>query len=349
MSKLKTFSCILTGIMLLSMLASLPAQPAAAATNAIGNVTISNVRDVSFVVSWITNTPTDGSVSYGTTMALGNTATDTIGSTTSHYVTVSGLTQLTTYYFQVTSGAETDPTIYQVTTGPQIITSPIFSVYGYVYSDVAKLIAAPNVIIYMYLINNDGAGSPGTSQLVSARTNASGLWSYQMINARTSDLSSTFTITAGGDNMQVSAQGGIVGTYGLTTPWVFAIPTGATNLRRVGDIVLSDVPTAVMLSSFTGESQYQAVTLNWQTVNEISLQTFNVLRSTTLAGEKQLVTTLAAKGEPMGALYHFKESVAPGQTYYYWLELVKESGSELSGPMMVTVRYPTFIPLSMNR
>ena len=57
------------------------------------------------VVSWTTNEASSSSVAYGTTAALGQSAS-TAGNTTAHSVTLSGLTCNTLYHYQVSS---TDP------------------------------------------------------------------------------------------------------------------------------------------------------------------------------------------------------------------------------------------------
>ena len=57
----------------------------------------------SAVITWTTDAAANGSVNYGLTPAYGSQATDPNGSTTSHSVTVTGLTELTTYHYQCVS------------------------------------------------------------------------------------------------------------------------------------------------------------------------------------------------------------------------------------------------------
>ena len=71
----------------------------------ISNLAVSNISTNSATVSWTTNQPTDGVVSYGLTALYGSTAPDPAGITSSHSVTLSGLAQGTTYHYKVTSTA----------------------------------------------------------------------------------------------------------------------------------------------------------------------------------------------------------------------------------------------------
>jgi hypothetical protein len=61
------------------------------------SVYITDVRDRQFVVSWTTDSPSDGHVDWGTTTALGNTSSDLAGSTTTHYVSINHLSRDNTF------------------------------------------------------------------------------------------------------------------------------------------------------------------------------------------------------------------------------------------------------------
>jgi hypothetical protein len=66
---------------------------------------LSNVTGSSAVVSWWTNVPTPGVVSWGTGSATENTRTDPAGSVHHHSITISGLTAGTRYLYEVGNGA----------------------------------------------------------------------------------------------------------------------------------------------------------------------------------------------------------------------------------------------------
>lgn len=67
----------------------------------ISNVSVS-VNDVSAIITWTTSINSTGEVVYGTTSGYGSTKSDTT-STTSHTVTLTGLSASTTYHFRIYS------------------------------------------------------------------------------------------------------------------------------------------------------------------------------------------------------------------------------------------------------
>ena len=69
---------------------------------AISGVTASDVTETTAKISWTTDEPSDSVVNYGTTTALGSTASDAM-LVISHSVTLTGLAAQTTYYYEVQS------------------------------------------------------------------------------------------------------------------------------------------------------------------------------------------------------------------------------------------------------
>ncbi|MCX8173466.1 MAG: fibronectin type III domain-containing protein [Thermoplasmata archaeon] len=68
----------------------------------ISNVAVKNITATSAIITWITDEPSSSVVDYGTTTAYGKTETGA-GNTTSHSVSLSGLTPGTLYHFMVKS------------------------------------------------------------------------------------------------------------------------------------------------------------------------------------------------------------------------------------------------------
>ncbi|MEM3738881.1 MAG: fibronectin type III domain-containing protein [Thermoplasmata archaeon] len=68
----------------------------------ISNVAVKNITATSAIITWITDEPSSSVVDYGTTTAYGKSATGA-GNTTSHSVSLSGLTPGTLYHFMVKS------------------------------------------------------------------------------------------------------------------------------------------------------------------------------------------------------------------------------------------------------
>ncbi len=86
----------------------------------IRNIQVTNITQTSAVISWETNEPTTGQVSYGVTSSYGN-ATDYINElSTTHSVTLTGLTAETLYHFQILAR---DASLNEVTSSDQTFTT----------------------------------------------------------------------------------------------------------------------------------------------------------------------------------------------------------------------------------
>ena len=175
----------------------------------ISDVHTSNVRDVSFTVSWLTDIVTTGEVRYGTDPNnLNQTATDTRGAATNsqtHYVVLGNLLPNTTYYFDVVSGNTTDNN-HQVTTGPTLDVSGSDLIFGKVFKPDGTTYAT-GTIVYITLQDANNTGSPGSSYLLSALVEDNGFWSTNLGDARLANLSDHFSYSASGDQLLLKADG----------------------------------------------------------------------------------------------------------------------------------------------
>lgn len=147
------------------------------------NVTITNIKDTSFVVSWTTPEELSGQVSWGKSQnSLGNSTTTSPKSKV-HHIQVQGLTPDTTYYFQVISDNKTylnGSSAWEITTA-QILPPPSY----------------PNVTTGK-ILNPDGSNSSGAVVYMSTGvgssqstiTSASGRWIIPLSEMRNRDLSS---------------------------------------------------------------------------------------------------------------------------------------------------------------
>ena len=241
----------IAGLAMVSLL--LGSVPLAAAPQQLSfnQIYITDVRDVSFVVSWTTDTASDGGVEWGTTETPDgswSTTWDVVGSSTTHYVMITGLTAGETYYFQVHSGGETDNNggaYYSVTTGPTLgLPGTDRSIRGYVYAP-GSTTPVPNAVVYMQL-----QGSGGNSQWVSARADDTyGFWTYVLDNVRVSSYDAYYTIQDGVDSLIMRTQGGEVGYVGNT----FTVPA-AGSYPAMFNTTLEDTPNAVTLSKLTSQN-----------------------------------------------------------------------------------------------
>ncbi|MGQ9715542.1 MAG: DNRLRE domain-containing protein, partial [Anaerolineae bacterium] len=242
----------------------------------ISDVRVSNVRDIYFVVSWITDEPTTGEVRYGTSPALGMVANDVRGAGHSgytHYVAVTGLAPSTLYYFDVVSGATVDDNggaHYQVTTGPTLSPPTSDAAWGLVYQSDGTTFAQ-GAIVYIWVRDNNGAGSPGQSALMSALVADSGYWFANLRSARTQDLGAYFDYSPSGDQVVLEAQGGNMGQATLTVDTANDSPAPAMVLVQ---------PTPTPTASPTPSSTATAT----ETPTVTSTPTFTLTPSPTLTG-----------------------------------------------------------------
>jgi peroxiredoxin len=76
---------------------------AATTTLTISGVNTSNITDLSVTIGWMTDKAATSQLEYGTTNAYGSTTTLDQNLNTSHSITLTGLTPITTYHFKVKS------------------------------------------------------------------------------------------------------------------------------------------------------------------------------------------------------------------------------------------------------
>jgi hypothetical protein len=155
-------------------------------------INITNVSDVSFSVSWQTESEVIGFLKYSTNPSSLNLsalddrdqfeAGDRIYTT--HYVTVSELLPETTYYFKIVSGTESsefddEGLPYSVTTGPSLENISVAdTAYGSIfYPDLSPTEGA---IVFVTI---DGAA------IMSSLSGPSGTWAVPLSSARSADLS----------------------------------------------------------------------------------------------------------------------------------------------------------------
>jgi hypothetical protein len=113
------------------------------------------------------------------------------------------------------------------------------------------------------------------------------------------------------------------------------------------------IPTAVELAWFTATAREGAVALAWETASEIDLLGFHLYRAEAVDGPRTRLNTEIlpgqAPGSSTGAAYEFVDgTVAPGATYWYWLEIVDTNGATArQGPLSATAGggYRLYLPL----
>jgi len=124
-------------------------------------------------------------------------------------------------------------------------------------------------------------------------------------------------------------------------------PTGYQAGGEVEDYLFTwGTPTAVDLLDLSASSEDGSVTVTWETATEVDNIGFNVLRSTSVAGEKVrlnklMLPTNLPPGSMVGSVYEFTDpdALETGKIYYYWLEDVDIYGiTHINGPVAVKVK-----------
>jgi len=251
---LYSYHCSLHPTMIGAVLVALETTPTPTATPTrtptpgptltVGSVWRTNVTDVSFTISWVTNQPVTGSVRYGTSPgSLTAVANDVRGADTvddTHYVMVFGsdILPTTTYYFVLESGGQTfdnGGVPYTVTTGPTLaLPCGTDYAWGYVYKADGST-PAPGTIISL-TIQHGGASSAPLSGLAES----AGIWYSNIGNARTQDLSACFTYQpGGGSNVVIFAHGAAEGTASRVVDTAADKPVAPIVLNGVSSLGVS--------------------------------------------------------------------------------------------------------------
>jgi len=109
---------------------------------------------------------------------------------------------------------------------------------------------------------------------------------------------------------------------------------GQTNNACLYGKITGFVPAAVILKDFSADIVDEGVLISWETLAEVNTLGFNLYRSETLDGEKELVNaelimSNLAPGSLGGALYEYLDE-ANAVEAYYWLEEIEIDGTATS-------------------
>ncbi len=221
------------------------------------NVRITNITDSSFTVSYSTDASVIGSLNYGSTSTLGQTALDdrdqqtgTLSNYSIHSITVRNLSPQTKYYFSITSGQNTflnNGLPFQVVTGTPISSPPSAQ------KPIIGKVIMPNgnppsqAIVYITADN---------AQVISSLIKPDGTYLIPLNSVRTSDLSSYL------DFSNISTLKMLVYGDGLTSNVTLSInqinPVPTVTLSNDYDFSSSQGPLSSPPPSASGSSTFQS-------------------------------------------------------------------------------------------
>lgn len=167
-------------------------------------VKITDITEKSFVVSWVTEKPTLGFISYGTSESLGTVANQKSPPSQNslvHRVIIENLKPATNYFFKVGSGKNTfdkNGQPYQVKTAPGLSSIPQTDIiFGTVNTPSGT--PASGAVVY--------ATVPGATTL-SSLTDEGGKWTIPLSTARNINLSSFAPYNPQTEIIDIMVQGG---------------------------------------------------------------------------------------------------------------------------------------------
>ncbi|KKQ29677.1 MAG: hypothetical protein US48_C0001G0020 [Candidatus Levybacteria bacterium GW2011_GWA2_37_36] len=218
------------------------------------NVKITNITDTSFAITYQTESPSTGSISYGNDKKLGESELEDIDKEKGafspkkiHSISVKKLTSATKYYLTIISGSNTflnNGAPFEATTGPNISSA----------SAKSNLASAKQQTIKGKIVLPDGNALPDAlvylnaenSQLLSSTTTKNGEFSFSLKELRTADFSSYFdtnedtilkiVATNGSLTSNVSAslsQDGSIPTITLSNDYDFTQKSSTTKSAAV--------------------------------------------------------------------------------------------------------------------
>ena len=217
------------------------------------NIRITNISDQSFTITYLTEFPSTGSISYGLDKQLGESELDDLdkekGSFSPkkiHSISIKKLTPATKYYLTIISGSNTflnNNVPFEVTTGPIISSAS----------------AAEQTIKGKVVLPDDNAPSETlvylnaeNSQLLSTVTAGDGKFSFSLKGLRTNDFSSYFNVNENTVFKISATNGSLISTASASLNQTNSIPTItlSNNYDFAQEISLTASKSAQLQSGF---------------------------------------------------------------------------------------------------
>ena len=219
------------------------------------NIKITNVSDSAFTVTYTTQDNVFGSINYGASSSLGQTALDDRDSVSRaivphqvHSITANNLTSATTYYFSITSADSkylNGTTPFSIQTGPQIQTSP--SAQKPATGKIVLPDGTPASESLVYLFDDQ-------SQVISTLTKSDGSYILPLNSLRTKDFSSYEDLAPDSTLKMIVVTNTLSSNILLSTSQINPIP--AITLSNNYDFTTSGSPVSSQSAQIASSSGF---------------------------------------------------------------------------------------------
>lgn len=114
------------------------------------------------------------------------------------------------------------------------------------------------------------------------------------------------------------------------------------------------VPNSATIINFAAEPKILAVSLGWETTEELDNLGFNLYRATSPDGKRQkvnksLISTKVIPGSSIGTTYtYLDKGLSPNKTYYYWIEDISTSNVATVHELIATAQ-PVKMPKPLRK
>lgn len=219
-------------------------------------VKITNVTDKSFSVTWLTDSPTIGFVTYGPNTDLGINVDDDRkdnGKYTTHQITITGLDPATKYFYKVGSGAklfDQNGSPFEATTASSTDVTKRDIVSGFVVKDKSEPVADALVT---FIIKD--------SLPLSTLTNQDGQYRIDLSQARDKNLFNQFNYDSSNDFIDISVKLPGIGDATAVTTTANSHPVPPITIGGLNDF------TKTGDTSSSNQTQVTITPVNQNTTN----------------------------------------------------------------------------------
>ncbi len=254
--------------------------PPAPVAPVISSVAVTSIGSTSVIVTWTTDQASSSLVNYGKTIAYGSSSTFSSALVTSHSVTLTGLTAVTTYLFDVVSANA----------------SAISSTSGnYTFTTAATGAPVISAITVSSITNNSAVVSWTTDQGSSSLVNYGATTAYGLSSPLNAALTTSHTITlsglAAGTTYNFDVVSANSGAISATSPNYTFLTTGTVGNPVVSNVSVTNITSTSAIVTWTTD-QATSTQVNYGTTT--SYGSSSTLDKTLVTSHSVTLSGLAA-------------------------------------------------------